>query len=313
MRIAPCLRERPQTVQARTGKNEKIIMKKVSEEELAVILAKHQKWLNNEEGGERADLSDAELPRYLEGVNLAEANLSFANLAEANLSFANLAGANLYHANLQHADLHEASLEEANLVGADLSRAGLGMADLAEADLRHANLSRASLWHADLRFAQLDWADFTEAVLDNADAVGVDFKASCLKGATFGSADLRDAEFDESEKIRQGICLKDPMVGYLKADNGVIVTLEIPSHAMVFSIDNNSCRTNMARVVDISDGLSQAQKTFRIDDVFLFPKGEMIYPKEFTGVYNARNGEGIYFFRSRKEAEEYTPSTFFKR
>lgn len=288
-------------------------MKKITEEELAVVLDKHQKWLDNEEGGERADLSDTEIPHCLEGVNLAEANLAGANLAEANLSCVNLYRANLYHANLQHANLHEAFLEEANLVGADLTQAGLCWADLGAADLRHAKLIRAGLWYADLRSAQLDWADFTEAMLDNANCVGVDFKTACLKGASFGSADLKDAEFDESEMIRQGICLKEPMIGYLKCDNDIIVTLEIPPHAMVFSIDNDSCRTNMARVVDISGGLSQAQKTFRIDDVFLFPKGEMIYPEEFTGVYNARNGKGIYFFRSRKEAEEYTPSTFFKR
>lgn len=285
-------------------------MKKITEEELAIVLAKHQKWLDHEEGGERADLSDTEIPRYLEGVNLAEANLAGANLAEANLSYANLYRANLYGAKLHHACLDEACLEGANLVGADLTQACLCRADLGAADLRHANLSQAGLRHADLRFAQLDWADFTEAVLANANCVGVDFKTACLKGARFEYADLRDAEFDESERIRQGICLKEPMIGYLKADNDVIVTLEIPSHAMVFSINNDSCRTNMARVTDISGELSQAQKADHIFNVFLYPKGEMIFPEEFTGVYNAKNGEGIYFFRTRKEAEEYTVSTF---
>jgi hypothetical protein len=33
-----------------------------TEEELKAILAKHGKWLNGEEGGERANLSDAVLP-----------------------------------------------------------------------------------------------------------------------------------------------------------------------------------------------------------------------------------------------------------
>ena len=36
-------------------------LRKISSEELKKILGKHQKWLNYEEGGERADLSGADL------------------------------------------------------------------------------------------------------------------------------------------------------------------------------------------------------------------------------------------------------------
>ena len=50
-------------------------------EQLEEILAKHKLWLNDEEGGEKADLSYA---------NLRYANLSFADLSYAGLSYANL-------------------------------------------------------------------------------------------------------------------------------------------------------------------------------------------------------------------------------
>ena len=56
-------------------------MKTYTQEELAVIIEKHGKWLNDEEGGEHANLSYA---------NLSRANLSYANLTGANLSYANL-------------------------------------------------------------------------------------------------------------------------------------------------------------------------------------------------------------------------------
>ena len=68
------------------------------------ILSKHQKWLNGEAGGERA-------------------NLIWANLSGADLSGANLSGANLIWANLSGADLSGADLRGANLSGADLSGA----------------------------------------------------------------------------------------------------------------------------------------------------------------------------------------------
>ena len=60
------------------------------------ILEKHLKWLNDENGGERANLSGANLyGANLRGANLYGANLYGANLYGANLSVANLYGANL--------------------------------------------------------------------------------------------------------------------------------------------------------------------------------------------------------------------------
>jgi len=70
------------------------------------ILEQHKKWLNNEEGGQRA--------------NLRGANLQGAELREADLRGADLRGANLWGANLQGADLRGA-----DLWGADLRRANL--------------------------------------------------------------------------------------------------------------------------------------------------------------------------------------------
>ena len=57
-----------------------------TQEELKEILTKHVKWLNDEEGGERADLR---------GANLEYANLEDANLIDANLEYANLRDVNL--------------------------------------------------------------------------------------------------------------------------------------------------------------------------------------------------------------------------
>lgn len=98
------------------------------------ILEKHKKWLNEENGGERADLRYADL-RY--------ANLRDANLSDANLSGANLRGAYLRGAYLSGANLRDADLSDANLSGADLRDANLRGADLRYANLRDADLSGA--------------------------------------------------------------------------------------------------------------------------------------------------------------------------
>ena len=64
--------------------------------ELEKILELHAKWLNGEEGGERADLSDADLSGAdLRGADLSHADLSHADLSDADLSGADLRGADL--------------------------------------------------------------------------------------------------------------------------------------------------------------------------------------------------------------------------
>jgi len=96
-------------------------------QELKDILEKHRKWLYSEPGGERANLSYA---------NLSSADLRYANLSSADLRYANLSSANLSYANLSSADL-----SYANLSSADLSYANLSSADLSYANLSYADLS----------------------------------------------------------------------------------------------------------------------------------------------------------------------------
>ena len=123
---------------------------KISAKKLQEIIKSHGRWLRNEEGGERANLS---------GANLRSANLSSAYLRSADLSGANLRSANLSSAYLRSADLSGANLSGANLRSADLRSANLSGANLRSADLRGANLRSAYLRSADLSDADLSDAD----------------------------------------------------------------------------------------------------------------------------------------------------------
>ena len=118
----------------------------MTREELQEILDKHKKWLENEDGGEKANLRKADLR----------------------------------NADLSDADLSDADLRGADLRGADLRNADLGCADLRYADLRNADLGCADLRYADLRKADLRGADLRGADLRNADLGGADLDYSCL-------------------------------------------------------------------------------------------------------------------------------------
>jgi len=114
-------------------------MKTYTSEELKNILELHQKWLQEETGGVRANLSGA----YLTGANLTGANLSRANLYGANLSGANLSRANLSGAYLTGANLTGADLYGANLYGANLSEANLSEAKIDPQNLANLVVKRS--------------------------------------------------------------------------------------------------------------------------------------------------------------------------
>ena len=86
-------------------------MRNISKEELNEILQKHKMWLNNDKGGERA--------------NLRSIYLRFADLRFTDLKFADLRGTDLKNADLRFADLRFADLRGADLRGADLRYADL--------------------------------------------------------------------------------------------------------------------------------------------------------------------------------------------
>ncbi len=117
--------------------------------ELKRILEKHLLWLNGKEGGERVNLTEAELT----GANLSGADLTKANLTGVDLRWSNLTDANLTGANLTGANLRWANLTVANLSGADLTKADLTGADLRWADLSGANLTKANLSGANLDYS----------------------------------------------------------------------------------------------------------------------------------------------------------------
>ena len=97
-------------------------MRNISKEELNKILQKHKMWLNNDKGGERADLRGADL----RSIHLRFADLRFADLRGTDLKNADLRGADLSDANLKGADLRGADLRYADLTSIETNMNTIG-------------------------------------------------------------------------------------------------------------------------------------------------------------------------------------------
>ena len=190
------------------------------------------------------------------------------------------------------ANLYGADLSGADLRGADLYSTNLKSADLSSADLYGANLYGADLKSANLRGANLRWADLSEANLSEAD----------LSGANLYGANLYGAYLSEADKFRLGQILTEPITGYKRTMEGVVITAEIPAGAIVFCINGSKCRSNRAKITDMG-GHEILHSQY--DKLFEYRLGQEINIKDFNLMYNVECASGFHFFMTIKEAEEY--------
>ena len=265
--------------------------------ELKNILKLHKKWLNDEEGGLKADLRGADL----RGANLCGADLRRANLRGVNLNGASLRGADLREATLRGAILYRADLREADLRGADLSGANLYGANLRGANLYRVDLCGAILCEADLREANL-----RGAILYRADFCGADLHEAALRGADLRGANLREAK--NIPFIPYTCPDTGSFIGYKKA-NGYIVVLEILSDARRCSATDRKCRCDKAKVLEIQnlDGSKANVNTVAsgYDSTFIYTVGEIVEEPNFDEDRWNECSAGIHFFTNRQEAVVY--------
>ena len=257
-----------------------IRVKKITQEELDVILEQHKLWLKTDcKQGKRADLS------Y---IDLSYMNLSCKGLRGANLTGADLSYASLYGADLSYASLYGADLREAILKSADLREAILKSADLSYADLSYANLRYTSLYGANLEGAILIGAILTGAILTNTkyNSKTANLALACPEEGSF--------------------------IGFKKAYNQgeeYIVKLLIPEDAKRSSATSRKCRCSKAKVLSITnlDGseIDVKEAYSGHDSNFIYKVGEVVEVEDFDDNRWEECTSGIHFFITRDEAVRY--------
>ena len=195
------------------------------------------------------------------------------NLRDAKLCDAKLCDAYLCDANLRGADLRGANLRGANLCGANLCGANLCGADLCGADLCDAKLCDADLCDADLR------------------------------GADLRGANLRDAKnITKRELLRlvseRTILPDGDLIGWKKLQNGILCKLSIPASAKcVGGLVGRKCRAEFAIVLE-GEGKG-------LHNGHIYKVGETVKPDKFDDNPLVECSNGIHFFITKQEAEDY--------
>jgi hypothetical protein len=235
----------------------------------------------------------------LRDANLRDANLGGAYLGGAYLGGAYLGGANLGGAYLRDANLRDANLRDANLGGANLRDANLGGAYLGGAYLGGANLRDAYLGGAYLGGANLGGANLRDANLRDAN----------LRDANLGGANLRDAYLGgaylgDVKNLRFSLIPEEgAFVGWKKLSGGVIAKLEIPAEAKRTSTPVG--RKNRAEFVKVIELFGASEGVSQHDGKTVYRAGEIVRPDSYNDDIRLECTNGIHFFITRQEAEEY--------
>ena len=110
------------------------------------------------------------------------------------------------------------------------------------------------------------------------------------------------ANLTGANQFRNGKVLDEPLTGYKKTKEGVVITAVIPAGAIVFSINGKKCRTNRAKITDMA-GHDVLHSQF--DNSFEYRLGQEIEIKDFNLMYNVECASGFHFFENREDAEKY--------
>ncbi len=200
--------------------------------------------------------------------------------------------ANLRGVYLRSADLRSADLRSANLRGADLSDADLRGADLSDADL-----SDADLWSADFRGAYLRSADLRSANLRGAYLRGANLWGVNLRGANLWCADLRGVYLPPTQ-----VCPEEgSFIAFKKTNKGVVKLLVTEDAKRLNSIGSRKCRASKVKVLEGFEGATGTHYS----DLF-YETGATLEVKDFCDDVRVECAEGIHFFITRKEAEDWT-------
>jgi hypothetical protein len=154
-----------------------------------------------------------------------------------------------------------------------------------------------------LRGANLRGANLRNANLQSANLQSADLRSADLRGADLQSADLRGAKSYHYQIIPS----EGSFIAWKKCRDNLVLKLEIPAEAKRTStISYRKCRAECVKVLQIFDKEGNEKDiAFGLYNRTKYKKGEIVKANSFDDDPRVVCSNGIHFFITRQEAEEY--------
>ena len=163
-------------------------------------------------------------------------------------------------------------------------------------------LEKATASSANLSGANLSRADLSGANLYGANLSGADLSCANLYGANLSGADLSGAINADYVIAQTRILPEGDLIGWKKCNGGVIVKLRIPEAAKRSHAFGRKCRAEYVDVIEIIGGDKAISQH---DGKTEYIVGARVVPDSFSDDWQSECSNGIHFFITKIEAENY--------
>ena len=161
---------------------------------------------------------------------------------------------------------------------------------------------RASLRWADLSGADLRWASLRGADLIGADLSGADLSGADLRWASLSGANLTNARLPHFQIPQEG-----ELIVYKKVGLNQVIKLRVPAEAKrTASLVGRKCRAEFVEVLEFVGCREQWRtEVSKYDRKTEYRVGAIVYPDKYDPDIRVECTNGIHFFLTREEAEEF--------
>lgn len=146
-------------------------------------------------------------------------------------------------------------------------------------------------------------ADLCGANLYGADLTGANLTRANLYGADITGADLTGAKIDDLAIARTRILPEGDIIGWKKCNDGVLVKLLVPASAKRSHAFGRKCRAEYADVLEVIG--AEVGTTSAHGHKTEYRVGTRVMPDAFDDNWMEECSNGIHFFITRAEAENY--------
>lgn len=269
----------------------------MTEQQFEQLLTQHEKWLDN-----GAFTSDEQKKLWI------EYEIVTGYWTDRNFTFSTARRCIFRHVTFERCNFNECLMSECSFFGCIFSECTFYKSYMCDGIFYTCDFVKCNFRGCSLCNDKIDHCEFRESVLDscsfqNSSIIYTGFDNTEFKNnVNFVKANIQNSHLPEGYKRILGVTLKEPILGYKKTREGVVITAEIPAGAIVFSINGKKCRTNRAKIVDMG-GRSVLHSSF--DFNFKYELGQEIEILDFDPCYSRECAPGFHFFMTEEEAREY--------
>lgn len=284
---------------------------RLTQQDLDTILAEHKQYRTGF-GGTRADFDCVRLSTLVfKNVDLSYVDFSYVDLSSAVFENVNLWGAIFSKCTLDHAKFINCNLESLHVKCSSCIQCEFIRSNLDNSTFRISNLEYAYFDNVSCENASFTYSYLEDAKFETCNFKDATFMGSMMRDVrTSGNCNFEHTSFSRTNldthkqfiENQTGVILKEPLIGYKKTDENVIITVEIPAGAIVFSVDGGKCRTNKAKIIDMN-GKDVLHSRYNPD--FEYTLNKEIEIDDFDLRYNIVCAPGFHFFKTYKEADNY--------